>query len=526
MAREPVLIRFPIPIIQESEALQQITEAIETSCGGSDEAQGPPPDDLMSLDHVETPRTEPVERKKYDRYMQPETHIRQKEGDGIDPDTGWRYEFWDIGMTRNARAESKKMMKVFLDPIPHVVLPSQHVPLRGWYKSKFEPSNIRPRPCFTDALLTQPYGGFCAVGCCFCYINNGSRGYRGQGVTVVDPTYPEKIAKQLTTMRTAAAVYMSSFIDPFLEVEEHYHNTERVARAVDAQGLPMFFLTRKQPPGWAFDLLTHNKYSYMQFSINTSDAADWRLLSPKAVSLPQQLDNVREMHRRGIYISIQVNPIIAGVTTNEHILKLIHDLAEAGANHLIFKFVEIVYPAVQGMVRQIKARFRERADAFEALFTQNIGGVRTIDEDYRIAALDLFKAECAKVGVTMSLCYEYVYERNPDGSIKNKTGVSIGRKYITGDQCHGHRVPMFSRRETTQPFEPIESCPPSGCLYCADDFGGETNVPCGNILLAKAPALLPPMLREPANTREHGGNPERLLPMLKIQDKHPGGAYS
>src|SRR5574337_412286 len=118
---------------------------------------------------------------------------------GVDPETGWRYEFWDVGMVRNAKPENRHQEKVFIDPVPHIVKP-QHVPLRGWYKSKYEPPRVRPKPCFTDALLTQPYGGTCQVGCPFCYLNGGTRGYRGAGVTVVDPTYPEQITKQLKRM--------------------------------------------------------------------------------------------------------------------------------------------------------------------------------------------------------------------------------------------------------------------------------------------------------------------------------------
>ena len=447
-------------------------------------------EDLVNLEHVETP----PEKPKYDRFMRTESHVKQDWG--VDPETGWRYEYWDIGMTRNSTR--KKMTKVFLEPIPHIVL-SQDVPLRGWYESKFEPKNVRPRPCFTESILTSPYGGFCSVGCAFCYINNGVRGYRGQGVTVVDPSYPDKIKRQLTGMRTGAAVYMSSFIDPFLELEDYYHNTERTARAVVEVGLPIYFLTRKPPPVWTFDLLKKNPYSYMQFSVNTPSSDDWRRLSPRAVPLETMMENVRAMHDHGIYVSIQVNPIVAGVTSNEEIVELIYKLAEVGADHLIFKYVEIVYPAAQAMIQQIKNRFPGRAERFTSLFTQNIGGVKTVDEGYRKAGLDLFMKETKRAGVTMSVCYEYEYERGKDGSVVSKTGVSKGRQYTTSDQCHGHRVPVFSRPLGDVLFKPMEFCHKSGCLHCADDQGGEEKVPCGNLLLAKAPALDPDMLKAVAD---------------------------
>ena len=425
----------------------------------------------------------------YAYHMRSEAH-ENKTPVEIDPETGWRYTFRDIGMTRNAKQENTKELKVYLDPMPHVRL-DQNVPLRGWYKAKVEKPGVRNRPCYTEAILTQPYGGFCHVGCGFCYINNGVRGYRGQGISTVDVNYAEKARRQISRMKMGAAVYMSSFIDPFLELEDYYHNTQGTARAATDAGLPIFFLTRKLVPGWAYDELKKSPYSYQQFSINTSNHEDWKRLSPRAVPLQTMFDQVAEMHRQGIYVSIQVNPICAGITSNEDILELIHILKDAGADHLIFKFVEIVYPSVQGMVYQMKQRFGEsRGQAFADLFNCNIGGVRTMDEQYRMNALDLFQIECKKVGITMGTCYEYAFERGPNGEILNTTGVSVGAKYLSADQCHGHRVPMHFRDSLDEQFKPFESCPPSGCLTCADQHGGTPlNVPCGSVKLGQARAL-------------------------------------
>ena len=183
----------------------------------------------------------------YAFHMQNEPHLNKTPIE-VDQATGWRFTYRDIGMTRNATEENTKERKVFLDPLPHVVV-DQDIPLRGWYKAKHEPSAVRPRPCYSEALLTQPYGGFCSVGCGFCYINNGTRGYRGQGITTVDPNYGKKIRKQISGMKLGTAVYMSSFIDPFTELEEFYHNTQHTAEAAVDAGLPIFFLTRKIVPG-------------------------------------------------------------------------------------------------------------------------------------------------------------------------------------------------------------------------------------------------------------------------------------
>lgn len=435
------------------------------------------------------------ESKGYDGFLAMEGHHR--EPGGVDEATGWRYEWWDIGMTRNATADNRRKLKVFLDPAPHVVL-DQNVPLRGWYKSKYEPPGVRARPCYTEALLTQPYGGSCPVRCIFCYVNNGLRGYRGQGVTVVDPNYPNKIAKQVAKMQTGAAFYISSFTEPFQVLEQHYHNTQRLEAVANHVGLPVFFLTRQVPPGWAVDAVKRNQFSYFQFSINTPSREDWRRLSPRAAPLDAIMGAVKDLSRRGVYVSIQCNPLIPGVVSNEDVVRLIHELAEVGAKHVIFKFVELVSPAAATLVRTIKRAFPDRGEAFEALFTDTIGGMRSVSEDYRIRALDLFKRETTKAGITMGLCYEYGYERDQNGKVTDKTGVSLGPRFTTGDQCHGRRVPVFSRPSTKVRFTPINGCSPGGCLYCAEASGGEARVPCGNALLAQATALKPSDYRGPA----------------------------
>ena len=423
---------------------------------------------------------------KYTEFLQMEKPTRHPGGE----DEHGRFELWDIGMVRNAPEHLRKRMKVYTSPAPHVIL-DQNIPLRGWYKSKRERPTVRPRPCYTEAFLTQPYGGACPGRCVFCYVNNGLRGYRGQGVTVVDPGYPDKIRKQLSRLKVGAAFYISSFTEPFQKLEDVFHNTQRTAQvAVDA-GLPLFFLTRQVPPGWAFDILRKNRFSYQQFSINTPNSDDWKRLSPGAAPLFDLFEAIRECKRFGIYVSIQVNPILSGIVSSDHIVELIHLLAEAGADHCIFKHVEIVSPSAKAMVARLHRLFPDRSREFQRLFTETIGGLRTIRESYRRKALDRYLAETKKAGITMGLCYEYKYRRDGNGKITDKTGVSLGPEYTTGAQCHGPEVPVFRRSDLDKPFEPFEGCSPGGCLYCEEVAGA----PCGNDVLRRAKALKPSDLR-------------------------------
>lgn len=426
----------------------------------------------------------------YDYFMRPEPRDNLGPIEVIDDElTGRKIKVREvsIGMTRNAADENRKKVLAYLEPYPHMRINTAK-PLQGWYKAKHEPKGVRPRPCFTEALLTEPYGGWCAVGCAFCYVNSGFRGYRGTGLITVPVNYGEQLRKQLRNVRRGAAVYFSSFTDPFLPLEDWYHNTEEAAKACVEVGLPIFFLSRLKYPRWAINLLKKSKYSYAQKSINTPDPADWRKLSPGALSLEEHMKDITRLKRCGVYVSIQCNPIIPGVTSNAQVRELFKMLSDAGADHVIVKFVEAGYSWAPTMAERIRKRFGpERGAAFADLFQENIGGQRTIVEEYRLRAHRQYASYAKRFGLTYATCYEYRYERNEQGTIIDKTGVSIGREFTTSDQCHGHRVPMFTRSGPDEQFKELEECPPSGCLYCADENEGEPR--CGDALAGEAKAI-------------------------------------
>lgn len=447
----------------------------------------------------------------YKFFMRPDPDMREflgpieEEHDELTEMTA-RFRTARIAMMRGA--ERDRDVKVYIgfngrSYAPHIRL-ERGKDLQGWYQGKGAVNGTsRERPCMTDAILTEPYGGFCTVGCAFCYVNSGVKGYRGSGLITVPVGYGDHVGKQLSSMKTASAGYFSSFTDPFLPLEEVYHNTQQGAEAFASRGLPLFFLSRMSYPGWAIDLLKQNRYSYAQKSLNTSDPEDWKKLSPGALPLMDHIEQVRELRAQGIYTSIQVNPIVPGVTSLEEVERLFEMLAEAGNNHVIVKFVEAGYSWAGTMVERIKKRFGDnRGGVFESLFTDNMGGQKCVDEEWRLEAHRRLQPYATRLGMTYSTCYEYMYtDRAEDGSLRSKATRSIGPDFITSDQCHGHRVPMFTRLSTEVPFSEVAECPPSGCLSCADKSGDGRGA-CGSLLFGAAKSNRLPDFRKSAYDRE------------------------
>lgn len=79
---------------------------------------------------------------------------------GVDEERG-PFDVIPLAMLRGAEAKPKPVYK---KPMKHMVL-DQSIPPRGWYKSKIESDRVRPRPCYSEALLTSPYLGYCPIGC-------------------------------------------------------------------------------------------------------------------------------------------------------------------------------------------------------------------------------------------------------------------------------------------------------------------------------------------------------------------------
>lgn len=438
-------------------------------------------------------------QEAYKFFMRPDPNQREFLGpieEEEDELTGMvaRFRLTRVGMVRNAPEDQRREVKVYIgfdgQPyVPHLRIPNAK-PLQGWYQDKHNnKQGSRMRPCFTEAVLTEPYGGYCTVGCAFCYVNSGFRGYRGSGLISVPLNYGDQVRKMLSKTKTSAAGYFSSFTDPFLPIENIYHNTQSGAEAFTELGLPVFFLSRLHYPGWAFDMLKQNKYSYAQKSLNTGNDEDWQKLSPGAIPLQAHLDEVRELRARGIYTSIQVNPVVPGIVTHDDIRRLFERLAEVGNNHVIVKFVEAGYSWAPAMVERLTRRFGPvRAKAFSDLFTENQAGAqRTIVQEYRLEAHAMYQAWATELGMTYATCYEY---RKPRPELGEKAWPSVGKEFATADQCHGQRVPMFSRDDLGSPFREVEECPPSGCLHCADDNEGKPR--CGSELFGAAKALRAP----------------------------------
>lgn len=397
--------------------------------------------------------------------------IAQPIGTGVDENG--EYEIIPLSMMLGGKL---KPYKVYLKPMKHIINDSNPNP-RGWYKGKHETGRRRIRPCYTEAIITTPYSGYCHVGCRFCYIDGGSRGYKATGIPTVSPSYPEHMRKQIGKMMTCPGFYISPYTEPFQLLEEKYEVVHRLTDVIVENGLPFYYLSRRIPPDWAVDALQQNPYSYMQWSINSSNTEIYKKMSPGSYTIEEVMDKIQELHNKGIYISIQIDPILPGIVDLDDIVKLVHLISENGGDHVIFKIMEQVTGNRKMLFERLRAGKLEGVDTLESLLTQIIGGVCNVRQDVRVDWWNVLLEETRKVGITMSLCFEYF----DDG----KAGANLAPYFTTADQCHGRGVPMYFRPELEAPFQPLAGCYRKGCLWC-EEYGTHA---CKSETLLEAKAL-------------------------------------
>lgn len=382
-------------------------------------------------------------------------------------------------MTKQTIDLSGKAIEVEVEkePIKHIVMDKSLV-LHGWYKDKTVGPGVRPRTCYTEALLLAPYGGFCPVGCRYCYLNLGFRGYGATGMSTVDPNYVTDVTKAMQEIMVAGAAYITPYAEPFHNLEARYHHVENLAKLFNTLNLPIFYTTKREPPMWAARSLLPNPYSYIHFSIN-APASSYRRFNPGAADYHDLLGCVAELSQLGVYVGIQCNPLHPGLVDLNEYLSMLHDFNSAGAQHVIFKFVEENYAARSKLMKNLKAaHFDEQKLAeFDHLFSQKIGGVYTVEQELRLSWLAEFLSETRKMGMTMATCHEYVEQ---DGDT-----FQLGPSVTTADQCHGRGVPIHYRQSADEQFKPLPGCYRKGCLYC-HEYGTHA---CQNETLLAATAL-------------------------------------
>lgn len=257
----------------------------------------------------------------------------------------------------------------------------------------------------------NPYRG-CEHGCTYCYARptheylGFSPGLDFESRIVVKEDAPELLRKELSRPRwKPTTLVMSGVTDPYQPVERKLEITRRCLEVLEGCGHPVAVITKSRLVTRDADLLASlaaRDAAHVTLSITTLDRRLQRTLEPRASPPEHRLEAIRLLTGAGVPVSVNVAPIIPGLT--EHEIPAILDAAAAAgavsAGRVLLRlpwavkelFEEWLRSHVPDRADKVLNRIREARGGrlYDAAFGQRMKGsgvfARQIDGIFKVSA--------------------------------------------------------------------------------------------------------------------------------------------
>lgn len=259
-------------------------------------------------------------------------------------------------------------------------------------------------------LTLNPYSG-CDHGCLYCYASS------------YIPNFTECRPKKdlLTTLKREATklkgevVSVSNSSDPYPRIEAQLCWTRKCLEILVENDCRIQIITKSNIVVRDDDLLTKVP-STVALTITTADENLSNILEPKAPTPSQRIRAAQDLIRKGIHVSVRIDPIIPLV--NEDSAKLVADLAAIGVKHI----TSSTYKPKPDNWRRLSEAMPSIAEKLKPLYFQQgerIGGNTLLPKDVRLKMLSKIRDQVTKHGMKFGVCRENLPQLNTaacDGS--------------------------------------------------------------------------------------------------------------
>jgi DNA repair photolyase len=313
-------------------------------------------------------------------------------------------------------------------------------------------------------MLINPYNG-CSVNCAFCY-SQALPGYfqlfRQKSVVTVFRDFDRVVAHQLDGLSVASCGYLSPVTDPFQEIEQRYHLSEKLISVFLDRNLPIEFITKSQVPDKVIRRMASVPNCFGQISILTPEEEVRMHLMAGGATTVELFQQIQKLSDAGLPAVLRIDPVIPYVTDRpQDLSSLIQRAADSGARHVVVSVLDIPL-AIAGTVWSALSVFGEtKIFSLKSLYTEKIGSSLHATINYRKDLFSLIKAHCNEKGLTFALCMEY--------ELRNGVPFGLNNEFMTTTNCEGMDIPIYIRHGDR--FEPITSCE-GACLNCKDPSCG------------------------------------------------------
>jgi DNA repair photolyase len=259
-------------------------------------------------------------------------------------------------------------------------------------------------------LTLNPFSG-CDHGCLYCYASS------------YIPNFTECRPKKdlLTTLKREATklkgevVSVSNSSDPYPRIEAQLGWTRKCLEILAENDCRIQIITKSNIVVRDDDLLTKVP-STVALTITTADENLSNILEPKAPTPSQRIRAAQDLIRKGIHVSVRIDPIIPLV--NEDSAKLVADLAAIGVKHI----TSSTYKPKPDNWRRLSEAMPSIAEKLKPLYFQQgerIGGNTLLPKDVRLKMLSKIRDQVTNHGMKFGVCRENLPQLNTaacDGS--------------------------------------------------------------------------------------------------------------
>lgn len=246
----------------------------------------------------------------------------------------------------------------------------------------------------------NPYTG-CAHGCLYCYASSYIRRFFEPRPKV---DFIRVAARELRSIPPGSVINVSSSSDPYQPLElEHGFTRKLLEMAAGRYVLDV--VTKSDLVVRDTDLLRRGP-SVVSITITTLDSSLARVLEPCAPPPARRLKAVEELARRGVPVTVRLDPLIPGLNDSpESVREALEAAAAAGAMHVVGS----TYKAKPDSIRRLFEALPEAIPRLREAYVERgerIRGCLYAPRSYRLRVLSIVREQARRLGLTFAPCRE------------------------------------------------------------------------------------------------------------------------
>lgn len=229
----------------------------------------------------------------------------------------------------------------------------------------------------------NPYRG-CEHGCIYCFARpyheylGFSCGLDFETKLVAKPDAPQLLKKELARKAwKGEPIVMSAITDVYQPIEHQMRLTRRCLEVLAECSQPVSTMTKSAMVLRDLDLwqrLAAHNAGRVIITLVTLDADLARTLEPRATDPAGRLRTIRELVAAGVPVSVNVAPIIPGLTDSE-LPQILEAVADAGARRVSWVLLRLPYQLKDLFLDWLQRSVHpDRARKVESLIRQTRGG--------------------------------------------------------------------------------------------------------------------------------------------------------